>query len=312
MDNLSSKTIQFSLFGRGCPVSCCRMPKWKAMNKSIVFFFMLVMVSQLFVGCTERMNIELPSGSKKLVVEAYLFPGDSASWVRLTESANYFSNEPPRGVSHALVQLDDGEGSEWYFENTGMDSSKYFLSPEAFVPKVGKQYHLDIQLDSAVGGQSHFESDAKLPPLRIKIDSIAIQYAPDIEKWMVRLYALDSLGSDFYLFNSRVNGQWITDSIQRKVARADVYFDGRYLSGAIVQVLNKDELKIGDQYELIVSEISEAYYHYISGLQLETETRNPIFSGPPANVEGNISGGALGFFTAFSSTSTRVVLRGPQ
>jgi len=282
------------------------------MKKTGLYIFLITLGAQLFTACTERMQIDLPESNKKLVVEAYLFPGDSASWVRLTESANYFSNQPPKAVTHAYVKLDDGQGAAWKFNNLDTDSSIYTLPAQTFQPEISKVYHLDIQISQPLGGHTHFESTTMLPPLRIHADSIAIQYAPDIEKWMVRLYALDSLGKDFYLFNSRVNGHCITDSVQRKVVRSDVYFDGRYLTGTIVQVLNKDELKIGDQYELIVSEISEAYYHYLSDLQTETETKNPIFSGPPANVKGNISEDALGFFTAFSSTSMRVVLKGPS
>ena len=282
------------------------------MKKTGLYIFLITLGVQLFTACTERMQIDLPESAKKLVVEAYLFPGDSASWVRLTESANYFSNQPPKAVTHASVKLDDGQGSVWEFNNLDTDSSIYSLPAQTFEPETSKVYHLDIRMNQPLGGHTHFESTTMLPPLRIHADSIAIDYAPDIEKWMVRLYALDPLGKDFYLFNSRVNGHCITDSVQRKVVRSDVYFDGRYLPGAIVQVLNKDELKIGDQYELIISEISEAYYHYLSDLQAETETKNPIFSGPPANVQGNITEGALGFFTAFSSTSMRVVLKGPS
>ena len=261
----------------------------------------------LLVSCTERMDIKLPKGHEKLVVEAYLFPGDSSSQVRLTTSANYFSNEAPVTVADAGVQLNDGQNT-WNFHPSAKDTGYYFLTPAEFRATTGKIYHLDIQLARPIGNETHFESETTLPPLRIHIDSLNIQYAPDIEKWVVRIFALDSIGKDFYLFNSRVNGQWITDSIPRKVVRSDEFFDGRYLNGAVVQVLNKDELHPGDHYTLIASNITGEYYHYIIDLQDEVESKNPLFSGPSANVQGNISGGALGFFTAFASTSFKVEL----
>jgi len=278
------------------------------MKKPLSILLFIAICLLILLSCTERMTIVLPENSKKLVVEAYLFPGDSNSRVRLTQTADYFSNKAANPVSRAKINLDDGNSS-WQFNESEDDSANYLLSYNKFNPVTGKTYHLDIRLANPIGNLSHFESQTTLIPLRIHIDSISIQYAPDIEKWMIRLFAKDSAGKDFYLFNSRVNSHWITDSIQRKVARSDVYFDGRYLSGAIVQVLNKNELHGGDHYELVASSISEDYYQYIISLQDEIEPKNPIFSGPSANVYGNISNGALGYFTAFASTSYQVILR---
>jgi hypothetical protein len=33
---------------------------------------------------------------------------------------------------------------------------------------------------------------------------------------------------------------------------------------------------------------------------------NPLFSGPPANVKGNISNGAIGFFAAYTTSRSRI------
>ena len=280
--------------------------------KRLITHINFVVLSLIFLAsCTERMDIKLPAGQEKLVVEAYLFPGDSSSQVQLTKSANYFSNEAPTPVSNASIQLDDGENT-WYFQPSAKSEGHYFLSQQQFHPVTGKKYHLDIQLSKPIGNETHFESNTILPPLRVHIDSLGIEYAPVIEKWIVRIFARDSVGKDFYLFNSRVNGKCVTDSIPRKVVRSDEFFDGRYLNGAVVQVLNKDELHPGDYYTLKASNITEAYYHYLIELQDEVETKNPLFSGPSSNVQGNISGGALGFFTAFASTSFQVILQHPK
>jgi len=278
------------------------------MKKHLLHISLLFLSLLVLASCTERMSIDLPTANQKLVVEGYLFPGDSSSWIRLTTTSAYFANQPPHAVLNASLGLDDGHES-WVFHPLAQKPGYYFINANEFTALPGKIYHLNIQLSSPIGNETHFESQTTMPPLRIHIDSIGIQYAPDIKNWVIRLYARDSVGKDFYLFNSRVNDRLITDSIPRKSVRSDEFFDGRYLHGLIVQVLNKDELHPGDLYQLDASNITEAYYNYIQGLQLEIGNKNPLFSGPPANAQGNISGGALGFFTAFATTSFRVKLQ---
>ena len=126
---------------------------------------------------------------------------------------------------------------------------------------------------------------------------------------MIRYFGQDKPGRDYYLFNSRVNGKIVTDSILQKIVRQDIFFDGRYVSGAIVQVLNEHTLKVGDFYTLMASNITKEYYGYLTSLQDEVGDKNPLFSGPPANAKGNISNGALGFFTSFLTTSFTVKLK---
>lgn len=46
--------------------------------------------------------------------------------------------------------------------------------------------------------------------------------------------------------------------------------------------------------------LSEAYYAYLRSLFMETEWRGTLFPSTPANLQGNVSNGALGFFSASS------------
>ena len=54
--------------------------------------------------------------------------------------------------------------------------------------------------------------------------------------------------------------------------------------------------------------INEVQYTYFNEVMQATSFQNPLFGGPPANVKGNISGGAFGFFGAFSTTYSTVIL----
>jgi hypothetical protein len=268
----------------------------------------LIALATLVYACTKRVNIPLQTGDEKLVVEGYLFGKDSVSWVRLTRSTAYFSHTAPPAVSHAQVTV-AGKNKQWKFTESAVHPGWYFLNRPAFSPSAGDTFRLDIRLQEAVGGYKTYQSHTEIPPLRIRIDSIGIEYSPDFKKWMVRYYGQDLPGKDYYLFNSMVNGKIVSDSIEQKVIREDIFFDGRYVSGAVVQILNQDLLKAGNSYTLLASNITKPYYEYLRALQDEINEKNPLFSGPPANVTGNINHGALGFFTAFFTTGYRVKLK---
>lgn len=280
----------------------------KKLLRNIVF---MLFASALVFSCTKRVNIPLRSGNIKLVVEGYLFGNDSISWVRLTKTSGYFSDEPPPPVSHAQVVVSH-KTQQWQLTESSTLPGVYFLSDSSFHLIVSDTFKLKIQLQNPVGNQSTFESQTVVPPLHIHIDSLKIEYAPDFKKWMVRYFGQDKSGKDYYLFNSRVNGKIVTDSILQKVVRQGIFFDGRYVSGTIVQILNEQTMKIGDYYTLMASNITKEYYNYLTSLQDEVGDKNPLFSGPPANAKGNISNGALGFFTSFLTTSFTVKLKEKQ
>ncbi len=269
--------------------------------------FMLV-AGALLLSCTKRVDIPLKSGNIKLVVEGYLFGNDSVSWVRLTKTSGYFSNEPPPPVSHAQVMVSH-KTRQWQLAESSTLPGVYFLSDTSFHLIVSDTFKLKIVLPNPIGNHDIYESQTVVPLLRIRIDSLEIAYAPDFKKWLIRYFGQDKPGKDYYLFNSRVNGKIVTDSILQKAVRKDIFFDGRYVYGAVVQVLNGRVLEIGDHYTLMASNITKEYYDYLTSLQDEVGDKNPLFSGPPANVDGNISNGGLGFFTSFLTTAFSVKLK---
>ncbi len=268
----------------------------------------VLLVSIAVASCTKQVNIPLKTGNEKLVVEGYLFGRDSVSWVRLTKTSGYFSDEPPPPVTHARIVVSH-QKKQWLLMESSAKPGVYFLRDSTFRLLVSDTFNLQIQLKNPVGGHDIYKSQTVVPPLRIRIDSLGIDFAPDFKKWIIRYFGKDISGRDYYLFNSRVNGKIVTDSILQKVVRDDEFFDGRYVSGVVVQVLNERTMKVGDEYTLLASNITKAYYDYMSSLQDEVGDKNPLFSGPPANVKGNISNGAEGFFTSFMTTSYTVQLK---
>ena len=64
---------------------------------SIIFFALLV------ISCKEKIDLDIPNGDPKLVVEAEVSTEVDSSFVRLTKSANYYSSADYIKVKDALV-----------------------------------------------------------------------------------------------------------------------------------------------------------------------------------------------------------------
>ncbi len=277
-------------------------------QKTIRIFILLGISFGLLHGCTERIDIELEQEFTRLSVEGYVTADKNTfQFVRLTKTAGYFSNEPPPPVSGATVSVDDGTNLFMFTED--QQNPGYYRPPQDFQGIPGKKYQLSVELAEEIAGTTHFEATETMPPLSDDIDSIRIIYRSDFDFWAIKFYGYDPPGPNFYMFNAIRNGVLITDSIQKVNVTDDKLVDNSYINGAYVMILDRTELNPGDQFTLITSSISEEYYNYILGLQAELHPKNPLFSGPPANVTTNLSSGGVGYFAAFPSAYTDYIVR---
>jgi hypothetical protein len=84
------------------------------------------------------------------------------------------------------------------------------------------------------------------------------------------------------------------------------------MTGVAVIYLNNENswetIYPGDTIVLQMSGITKEYYNFIDQVR-QSGFNLPFFSGPPANVEGNISNGGIGFFAAYSSSFATTVVK---
>ncbi len=281
------------------------------MWKKLFRYFVIVLLSGAFHACTERIDIDLKEGDVKLVVEGYLFNGDSVSWVRLTKTSGYFNGNPPAPVSGARVSVSNRQFDVPFAEKEGGTPGIY-LAPGIIHWNSGDTYRLSIDLKEAVGGNTHFEASTVMPEVTATVDSLSMQFIPGFERWLVRLYGQDNPTKDYYMFNSIARGRLITDTLSRKGITDDDFFNGNYINGMVVQILYGKELEPGAPYTLVMSDITKDYFYYLRSAMEEMGPHDPLFSGPPANVETNISNGAVGFFTGFPLVRYTVIVPEPD
>ena len=262
---------------------------------SILLFAILV-----FAGCTERIDIELDSSYALLSVEGYITSDTMAHFVRLTKTTDYYNSQPLPPVDDAIVTIDDGVDIITLTEYDSMPG--YYYTPGDYFGVPGRTYNLDIQLTEEINGESHYTATTEMHPVA-SLDSITLVYNSQFEGWEVRVYALDPPTEDFYSFQVLKNGILMSDTINEVSITDDRFFNGSYLPGVPAYFMRNDDADIspGDVITLKMGGITKDYFTFVAELRDETfKFRNPLFSGPPANIISNISGEAVGYFTAYS------------
>lgn len=267
----------------------------------------LVFIAAAFIlqSCTERIDIQSDEEFQKLAVEGYISP--DIQLITLTETSGYFSQQAPAPVSEANVVVTENDEIYQFSEDT--ENPGNYFPPENFTIEPESSYQLTIDLKEEIGGESHFESEATMPVLSDEIDSIRVIYRSDFETWIIKLYAYEPSGPNYYMFTAWVNGEAVTDSLSRIGVADDKIVDGTYMNGIWVLFLKEDEVAVEDTVTMATSSITEDYFRYLTEAQTEMSPKNPFFSGPPANVRSNISNGAVGYFAVFSSAFSTTIVR---
>ncbi len=268
----------------------------------------------LAVACTERIDVKLDESYTRLVVDGRITTDSAAPVVALTKSSGYFSNASSPKVSGATVTIFDGTTS-YLLPETVPGQSGIYSSKHPLPGKTGREYILHVELPSAISGHTSFEAGCMLHPVA-RIDSVKVIFHPDYGKsgaWTIDLYAQEPGDQvNFYMFNWFRNGRLMSDSIQKKIVMDDKFINGRYLGG--IETFNIDDthewetIKPGDTVTLQMCGITAGYLNFISQVQM-SGFNLPFFTGPPANVQGNIGNGGSGYFAAFSNSYATTIAR---
>ena len=263
----------------------------------------ILSIGLLAASCTERIDVELDDTYTRLVVDGQITSDDTVSHViTLTESTSYFYNQPPPPVTNADVRVIDDEGNSTPL--TEDIPGKYYL-PEGFKAEVDKVYTLDIELAKEIDGKTKYTATSTTPTIGDTV-YIGIQHQPDWGKegyYIVQCYYWDLPGANWYMFNIYKNDTLLTDTLDKKQIVDDRLYDGGFTNGIGVGYLDQSKksevLRPGDIITFQACSITEGYANFVWEVQDEVSFNTPLFSGPPANVYGNLSGGAMGYFTSF-------------
>jgi len=96
-----------------------------------------------------------------------------------------------------------------------------------------------------------------------------------------------------------LDGQLYTDTITEVNFVSDEFVNGNYIvEFPVYRIREADLLENAANVTLEMCSISKEYYDFLSAMKIETVWRGSPWDGPPANIPGNVSNGASGFFRA--------------
>jgi hypothetical protein len=271
---------------------------------------LILLLSLLTASCVERINIELDSSFERLVVDGAITTDTTTQTVKLLKTTSYFYDQPAPPVTGADVRISDGET---VYKLSEESPGIYRTSPSVF-GVAGKTYSLDIKLAEPVGGYSDYKAESTLYPVA-NLDSIGLAFHSDWTEngiWEVKCWVQDPPTKDYYRFLVSKNGKMLTDTLDEWFVTDDRFFNGNYVYGAPIAYLQGDKtdeiLKAGDLITVEMNSIDKEYATFVTEAQSEIRGSDPLFSGPPANVKGNLSNGAIGFFGAYSISRASTVV----
>jgi len=180
--------------------------------------------------------------------------------------------------------------------------------------KVGKKYTLHVRLPD---GREYTASDSL--ESCADIDSIS---QSDNYNSLLAGYGYDVLfyGHEpqplghHYMYQLKINDELYTDTITEVSFASDEFVNGSFVKD--YQVFRIREPDLRDFTSLVTLEMystSTVYFEFLSALMVETIWRGSPWDGPPANIPGNVSNGATGFFRASAvKRTTRTFIQLPR
>jgi len=285
-------------------------------------------------SCTEEIDITLRSGDVRLVVEGGIGIDTISHTIILSRTTSFFEDptEPLYvvGATVTITEFDENmQETGRIFRLTETRPGHYQTDDTVF----GLQHHtyrLTIVLNEAIGGHTTYTADAFFPPIADRIDAlVAVRGtnflwqifggAPDTTRvgWNLLLWATDPPGrQNFYIFVTSKNGVALNDTLTRflMLDNAMIAEDGIGLTGLPIAFIPDDSpsaVSPGDTLGMEIRGISAEYYRWITEFRNIYSGQNPMFGGAPANIRGNISGGAIGFFWAHGNRRAYVIAGEP-
>ncbi|NJO87663.1 MAG: DUF4249 family protein [Chloroflexia bacterium] len=116
--------------------------------------------------------------------------------------------------------------------------------------------------------------------------------------------------NQYYQWEMYFDGVHQTDTVNTKRFESDEIVNGTYFKGWTVFEIEEDKIdKEEVEVTLQMLSISEKKFDFLLAIILETDFSGTMFSGPPSNIPGNVSNGALGFFSASAVTEKTILIK---
>jgi len=285
-------------------------------NNKILNLLILLLMAMTLIRCAEKIDLKLNSSYERLVVDGDFTTDLKNQTIKLTKSADYFSNAPAPVITGANITISDGTNVLPLTETSpGVYQTNVIAGQE------GKTYTLNIDNVEIGGKKSNYTASSIMINAWL-IDSITFaKYnfpdamarvpSPSPDKmfdYIIKGWGLEpATPGNYYFWRYYRNRVLQSDTLSKCLYTDDGPVNGKYIYGMPMFNINAN---VGDTIMVETRSITKNYYDFLIGVMFEMNgSGDPIFGGPPANIKGNINNGAIGFFNVCNVTYISAVIK---
>ncbi len=263
----------------------------------------LLAIVTLF-ACEKTIYLDVKQAEPVLVIEANVTNQLEQQVVKLSKSSTFgVTGKTPR-VSGASVEVKDNFNNGYRFVEK---EPGVYRSEQAFAGIAGRTYTLLVKAEGKTYTASEqMTTNTPIDSLTYHIDEQEMQKPKNPDRFYeVLLYVQEPQATvDYYLFQFYRNGKLENDE-----GRSVFISDDKILNGQVEGLKFPLFFAANDEAKIEIIHITPSAYKFYSDLEASIGNDGGVFSGQPANVYTNISGGARGYFlvAAVASGSLRVV-----
>ncbi|MFK7971685.1 MAG: DUF4249 domain-containing protein [Bacteroidia bacterium] len=258
----------------------------------------IIILGLALASCEEVIDIDLNSEAPQIVIEASLEASKTVFEVQVSETADYFDAGVQDPIDNATVVLQDAAGTETLLSPVG--DGRYRANIQ---PAVDQTYSLRVNIDGEV-----YEAKSYLPEA-VTISALELEYQsgggpiePGFQLFIN--FQDDPAVTNYYRIKNSING-----SLQNTGDDLRVTDDRLFNGGEAHLPLFQTVFDAGDTVEIALIHFDEQSFGYFDSLtDIVANAQGPnAGTAAPGNPNSNWTHGALGYFSA-SSSSKQVII----
>lgn len=261
--------------------------------KQLILFPLLLIG---FIACQKVIDIDLNDAEQRVVIVASYSAHDSTVSAKVTLTSSYFDSDPEPEVNDAVVTIYDHIGNATNVPFTA--NGEYVLSN--YIPIINSTYTLTVNYNNSI-----YTATCDLAPLvplePITYDSIPPGIFTESGGYIASLNFYDpaSVVNHYEIILSK-NGK-IKDNLNQIFTQDDNLTDGNFVHRPLFGRF----FHLNDTIGMEMRTIDQQVYNY---LNQAIETVSNQNSAAPGNPEAFWDNGALGYFSAYSSSFQEVII----
>lgn len=252
--------------------------------------YAVLLTTLFYVACKKIIQVNLVNVSPQIVIEGNVTNDAGPYYVQVSRSVDYAVNNVFPPVTDAVISITDS--------TTGQTDVLLEVDSGVYATQslIGEPSHT-YQLLVTEGGQRY--SATSTMPLPVKMDSVTFEQNINFNGISIITAIVDFQDpagvANYYQFTEAVNGKAVPDIF----VFDDRLSDGKYIEEPLFN--DTAYLVPGAALVLTMNCVDENIYNYFNELSNVTATAG-IQSTTPANPTSNINNGALGYFSAHTTT----------